>query len=445
MQEGFSWVIEDKLCGMPLPGSSGSLAADLSFLQTRKVDLLVSLTGEVPGDGTLGEYGIESLHLPVPDFHAPTMEQLREFVQSGGAVVFAANWVFPNREQPEFSSRTFRYRLRYSGPDLYGMRPTPVAPAGGMQSPTTSSQQGQGHSEEDTPLPAESSGSEEADLDAGAESLSGGVPAAVSAQPSEMSEIETSSSLVNGNLPWSSQVIVSDLPGNAEKLVVDSFGRTQAASWRAGHGTFVVCATADAFSNRLMLFDQQAAFAVRLVEYVCARTRGRTDQKEIVVSEYLNAAGSYTGASVMVSPLLRAGTLQLILVALLLAWAGFHRFGPPLRERRNWRRSLAESAEAVGNLQYMANDGQTSVRQYFEWFSGELRRRYGHSRLLVDTARLARESGLDQEQVVQALADVRLRNDQKSVAPAEAAAAIRRLARIHQKVFSSSTPPTSDS
>ena len=80
MQAGFSWVIEDKLAGMPLPGSTGSLAADLSFLQSQRIDLLVSLTGEVPGAGKSGEYGIESLHIPVPDFHAPTMEQLRDFV-----------------------------------------------------------------------------------------------------------------------------------------------------------------------------------------------------------------------------------------------------------------------------------------------------------------------------------------------------------------------------
>jgi len=80
MQAGFSWVIEDKLCGMPLPGPTGSLAADLSFLQSRRIGLLVSLTGKVPGEGNFGQYGIESLHIPVPDFHAPTMEQLRDFV-----------------------------------------------------------------------------------------------------------------------------------------------------------------------------------------------------------------------------------------------------------------------------------------------------------------------------------------------------------------------------
>ena len=140
----------------------------------------------------------------------------------------------------------------------------------------------------------------------------------------------------------------------------------------------------------------------------------------------------------MVSPLLRSGTLQLILVAVLLAWAGFHRFGPPLRTRREWRRSLAESATAVGNLQFMAGDGSTSVRQYFEWFTGEIHRRYGHSRVLEDSPQLARQTGLDQQQIVRALADAKLRSGQDFVTPADAAATIRRLARIHHRLFVSS-------
>ena len=373
-----------------------------------------------------------------PDDHE--QEQLREFVQNGGSVVFAANWIFPNREQPEFRSRSFRFQLRYGAPDTHGFSRTPVAPAGGIPVSAPSTEPGQDPLEEDSPLLAESPEAEEA---AAESSPIGGLTPAVP-QAFELSEVQTRSSLVDGSLPWTSQAVVIDFPRDAEKLVIDSLGRTQAAAWRVGQGTFVVCATADLFSNRSMLFARQAAFAVRLVEYAGARTKGSTGLQEIVVSEYLNGAGSYHGASVMVSPLLRAGTLQLVLVALLLAWAGFHRFGPPLRERQNRRRSLTESAEAVGNLQYMANDGRTSVQQYLEWFSGEVRRRYGHSQLLEDPEQLAKKFGLDQEQVAQALADVRLSHGRKSVAPAEAAVAIRRLARIHQKVFSSVSPPASD-
>ena len=80
MQSGFSWVVEDKLCGMPLPGVEGDLPEDLAYLESQGIDLLVSLTADVPGAEQLQAYGIESLHIPIPDYHAPTMEQLDLFV-----------------------------------------------------------------------------------------------------------------------------------------------------------------------------------------------------------------------------------------------------------------------------------------------------------------------------------------------------------------------------
>jgi atypical dual specificity phosphatase len=81
MQDGFSWVIQDQLAGMPQPGSLASLVEDAEFLAQQGIDLLISLTGGIPNPDTLGEFGIESLHLPVEDFHPPTLDQQIEFVQ----------------------------------------------------------------------------------------------------------------------------------------------------------------------------------------------------------------------------------------------------------------------------------------------------------------------------------------------------------------------------
>ncbi len=93
MQNEFSWIIDQGLAGMPRPGIVTSYEDDLSFLSEQGIDLLVSLTVQPINAEFLKEYQIESLHLPVEDFHPPTQEQLKTFVaatretiDSGGAV-----------------------------------------------------------------------------------------------------------------------------------------------------------------------------------------------------------------------------------------------------------------------------------------------------------------------------------------------------------------------
>ncbi len=84
--EGFSYLREG-LAGMPRPGRAGDLDADLDFLSTESMTLLVSLTDEAPEADTLSAHGMQSLHLPVEDFHAPTQDQLREFVTQARATI----------------------------------------------------------------------------------------------------------------------------------------------------------------------------------------------------------------------------------------------------------------------------------------------------------------------------------------------------------------------
>jgi atypical dual specificity phosphatase len=93
MQDGFSWVIEDQLAGMAQPGTSASLGEDVAFLAEQGISLLISLTGGVPNPDVLADYGIESVHIPVEDFHPPALAQQIEFVErtaqtlaSGGRV-----------------------------------------------------------------------------------------------------------------------------------------------------------------------------------------------------------------------------------------------------------------------------------------------------------------------------------------------------------------------
>jgi len=79
VNDGFSWVIENKLSGMPFPGVFESEFDDINFLKDKGITLLVSLTLNTPDIDYLKEMNIRLRHFPVKDFHAPSSEQLVEF------------------------------------------------------------------------------------------------------------------------------------------------------------------------------------------------------------------------------------------------------------------------------------------------------------------------------------------------------------------------------
>jgi atypical dual specificity phosphatase len=87
---GFSFI-DDHVAGMPQPGRWVPLEDDLAFLQGEGVTLLVSLT-TTPVDAELAAgVGLQVLHLPIEDFHAPTPQQQLELVQALQATVDAGN------------------------------------------------------------------------------------------------------------------------------------------------------------------------------------------------------------------------------------------------------------------------------------------------------------------------------------------------------------------
>lgn len=81
---GFSWVDDRRLAAMPRPSPD-----DLHAIGAEGVELLVTLTEAALDPAALESAGLESLHLPIPDFHAPSMEQMLAFTEEverrGGA------------------------------------------------------------------------------------------------------------------------------------------------------------------------------------------------------------------------------------------------------------------------------------------------------------------------------------------------------------------------
>ncbi len=72
--DGFSFV-DDHLAGMPRPWGD-----DFAFLADEQIALLVGLRLDPVDDADLVAHGLDYLHLPIEDFHAPTLEQQEAFV-----------------------------------------------------------------------------------------------------------------------------------------------------------------------------------------------------------------------------------------------------------------------------------------------------------------------------------------------------------------------------
>ena len=80
MPDNFSFVIEGKLAGMARPGRSRPLEDDVEFLKAMGIGAIVSVTERPLDEQILEGLGLRYLHLPVPDFCAPTIHQIEEFL-----------------------------------------------------------------------------------------------------------------------------------------------------------------------------------------------------------------------------------------------------------------------------------------------------------------------------------------------------------------------------
>jgi atypical dual specificity phosphatase len=76
MLPGFSWINEPSLAAMPRPYS----IEELTWLRSQGIDVLLTLTESALPKQWVDEAGLMAVHLPVPDFEAPTQEQLRQAV-----------------------------------------------------------------------------------------------------------------------------------------------------------------------------------------------------------------------------------------------------------------------------------------------------------------------------------------------------------------------------
>jgi hypothetical protein len=248
--------------------------------------------------------------------------------------------------------------------------------------------------------------------------------------------VEVVGDLVEGTVEWHASADL-DVPEYlaTETLVTSASVRIEVATWLIGSGRVIACSSADIFSNRRMLYAGPRRLAVRLVELGVRHVDEEFGpESAIVISEYFNASDSYAQTGVLFSPSLRIGTLQLILVAVLSIWLAFYRFGPAKEVSTFQRRSLTESAQAVGNLQYRLNDGGAVIRNYLEYIRSELRRRFGSVARLDQPGTVAQRAGMDAEEVRVRLAEAEALAESAQLSPEKTAAALRWLTHLQRRL-----------
>lgn len=402
-----------------------------------------------------------------PDRYPDEKEQqaLSQFVMNGGTLVFAPNWSNPECQIPVLSIRTESKYFAEEDTVVSGQQtPSPqsagASGAGGAapvpqtaeaEDPASTAEQNAGPAGQESS--AQSNGAMQGppsepnavrdpqNVIEEAFRKEPGLPPQQSPPLAELkeannlpqvSDFPTESRLVPGSVPWRTRASMQVDGLSAVRLVNSASGIPQAAAWNYGNGLVLVSASADVFSNRAMLDPAQAELAVRLIEYAHAHHQDIVGQPEtpIVISEFLNASDAYRGTAVLMNPSLRAGTLQLITIAVLAGWFGFHRFGPAVRTSLSQRRSLAESAAALGNLHFRTNSGGEAVEGYLEYLKTQLQRLFGRSVHLEDTTAIAARTGLDSDDVRQRITSAVGLAGQSFTTNAQAAAAIRDLSEI---------------
>ncbi|MEM7455226.1 MAG: DUF4350 domain-containing protein [Planctomycetota bacterium] len=321
-------------------------------------------------------------------------KQLKEFVNNGGVLLFAPNWSKRN-----FDASELGFELKAVPPR--GPRSTGAST---IEDPVQS----------DDVVEDESGPDIETDP---------GILATTR-------DLKVYSDIVDGTFKVRTRSLFDDTPYMFDELAATDEGEQYAISWFYGNGVISVCSSPDVFTNMSMMDEAHAFFAVKLIEHAFDKSQLDPRVDSVTFSEYFNVASNYRYSGILFSPVLRGGTLQLMLIGLLFAWFSFHRFGPALSSLAGKRRSLEDSARAVGNLLYRSSDGGAALRNYVEYVNSRLRREYGNMVSLDKVDLLAARSGLPAEEIRTKLIRCKQLSGAPNVSSADAAEMIRWLTQL---------------
>ena len=155
----------------------------------------------------------------------------------------------------------------------------------------------------------------------------------------------TTSLLADARLAWSSgaEVIVDGSVAEHEQLVKQ--GETiQAVALDYGSGRIVLVASDHIFSNQSLLSGDNAVLAFRLLE-------AAGPPEYVYFDESLNVSGTPKVVGLLLDPLFRPMTVQLLAVLVVYGWWRSRRFGPILPASVSARHNIVDHTDTVGMLQ----------------------------------------------------------------------------------------------
>lgn len=191
-----------------------------------------------------------------------------------------------------------------------------------------------------------------------------------------------------GELRWRS---FGKIVGDGAEVIVEQAGEPQAVIKPYGKGRVLLVASDQVFSNASLAWKDNGILALRLLESVSG------PDSFVTFDEYFNTVGAPKIVGLLLAPLLRPITIQIVVVLLLFAWCGSRRFGRALPQTYSARHDIADHTDALGNMYYRSNSGQSSVRYYFEQLRMELRLKYLSASDPQAMDSLARRTGMESE------------------------------------------------
>ena len=245
-----------------------------------------------------------------------------------------------------------------------------------------------------------------------------------SSTPASPAGLVWSSLLADANFTWKTDGLI-EAPG--AEVLVKSGESPQAVRLHYGTGTIMLLASDYIFSNAALNERERhnGLLAVKLLE-----AAGPGDQ--ILFDESLNATGTPRVVGVLLDPVLRPATVQLLVILVIFGWQGNRRFGGLLPKAAPARHDVADHTNSLGNLYYKAHHSKGVLREYLDQLRTELHLRYsrGHEQRVLQP--IAARTKMSVEEVQRLLASAEASARKPRLSRREAAFFIRRLAHLRQ-------------
>ncbi len=346
-------------------------------------------------------------------------DELYDWVYYGGSLILAARW-----DEPIVDLGTFDLKIVQSGmASIVTTKETVVIPP--EDDGTTADQETVTIESEDKTQNEESEQKETKAAETESDS-----PTSVDFESLFVVLAETE--LVEGEVNWNSRGSIDIENADDVEVLVTADGKPQVVRREVGSGYIVVSATDEIFSNQSMVEETSGLLAYRIFEKAVV-------VGDVSFNESLNRAGGPKVFGILFDPEFRPVTLQLVLFTVLFGWWGSRRFGPAEVINIEHRRSISEHAEALGTMHYKVGSGDRALQWYLEYFRKKLRLDSIATTGQKESSVLARQAGVDESEVIELLNSVNENIERRVPTSANAAALIRSLARLKNKISPSQT------